>query len=164
MDEPRVQPTQRLVIEAEPREPADPEVLDQDIAALEQPAQDGRAVGLLEVEPDAALVPIDREVVGRGPGLARGRRRPDPRRSPAAGRVALGRLDLDDVGAQVAQQHRAVRPGQDGRAIDDAQAGERTRGGWAGTSTDGSGPGPARPTRPASHAHRGSIARSRRVR
>ena len=68
MDQARVQPSQRLIVEAEPREPADPEVLDQDVAALEQAVQDGDAIGLLEVEPDAALVAIDREVVGRGPG------------------------------------------------------------------------------------------------
>ena len=85
------------------------------------------AVGLLEVEPDAALVPVDRQVVGRGPGLAGRRGRADPRRAPAARRVAVGRLDLDDVGAEVGQQHRAVRPGQDRRAIDDAQAGQRAR-------------------------------------
>ena len=83
VDEARVQPSQRLIVEAEPREPADPEVLDQDVAALEQAVQDGDAVGLLEVEPDAALVPIDREVVGRGPGLARASRPGRPTAVPS---------------------------------------------------------------------------------
>ena len=92
--------------------------------SLEQPAQDGGALGALEVEPDAALVAVDRQVVGGGPRPV-GRRRSDPRRPPAARRVTLGRLDLDDVGAEVAEEHRAVRPGQDGRAVDDPQAGER---------------------------------------
>src|SRR6478672_5948400 len=81
---------------------------------------------MAEVDPDAALVAVDREVVGRGPravGVAA-----DPRRPPTARRVALGRLELDHVGAEVAQEHRAVRPGEDRRAVDDAQAGEGTRG------------------------------------
>ena len=64
------------------------------------------------------LVPVDGEVVGGRPRPVRGVA--DPRRSPAARRVALGRLDLDDVGAEVAEEHRAERAGEDRRAVDDA--------------------------------------------
>ena len=100
-----------------------PEVLDEHVGAGEEASKDGRAVGLLEVEPDAPLVAVDREEVGGGSravGLVA-----DPRRSPAARRVALRRLDLDDVRPEVGQQHRAVGPGEDRRAVDDADAGER---------------------------------------
>ena len=45
MDEARVQRVERRVVEAEPREPADPEVLDEDVGVGEQPAQDRGAVG-----------------------------------------------------------------------------------------------------------------------
>ena len=83
-----------------------------------------RPASLPQVEPDRALVAVDRQVVGRGPrpgGLVA-----DPRRAPAARRVALGRLDLDDVRARGREEHRAQRPGEDRRAVDDAETGERT--------------------------------------
>ena len=117
---------QLRVVEAESGETARPEVLDEDVTARQQPAQDLGPLRAPEIEPDAALVPIDRQEVGRraGPGC----RFPDPWRTPAAGRVAFGRLDLDDIGAQVGEEHRAVRAGQDRRAVDDAQAGERADG------------------------------------
>ena len=126
VDEPRVERPQRLVVEPEPGEAIAPEVLDQDVRVGQQPAQDRRAVGALEVEAEAALVAVDREEIGGGPrpGLDRA----DPRRTPAAGRIALRWLDLDHLGAEVAEQHRAVRPGQDRRAVDDAESGERAGG------------------------------------
>ncbi len=77
-----------------------------------------------KVEPHAALVPIDREEVRRRPRPVGGGA--DPWRAPAARPIALGRLDLDDIGAQVAEQHGAVGPGQHGRAIDDPEAGQRS--------------------------------------
>ena len=133
MDEGRVQPRQLGVVEPESGEPAGPEVLDEDVAARDQATQDLGPLRAPQVEPDAALVPIDGEEVGGRPRA--GRLLPDPRRPPAAGRVALGRLDLDDVGAEVAQEHRAVRPGEDRRAVDDPKAGERPgRGGSVGVA------------------------------
>ena len=79
MDEGRVERRERRVVEAEPVEAADPEVLDEHVGLRQEPAQDRRTLGLPEVEPDRALVAVDREVVGRGP-----RRRPR-RRRPTAG-------------------------------------------------------------------------------
>ena len=56
----------------------------------------------------------------------------DERRAPAAGVVAAARrLDLDDVGAHVAEHHGAQRARQDARQIDDADAGERALRGLA---------------------------------
>src|SRR5262249_26778171 len=68
----------------------------------------------------------------------------DPGRAPAAGRVALWRLDLDHVRAEVTEHHRAVRPGEDSRAIDDADAFER-----AGHGRDGRGGSLGRGPQPA---------------
>ena len=48
MDEARVQPGERLVVEPEPGEPAGPEVLDEDVGAGQQPPQDVGAGGLME--------------------------------------------------------------------------------------------------------------------
>src|SRR3546814_19516395 len=45
-------------------------------------------------------------------------------RPPVAHLVALRRLDLDDVGAVVAEQLRAVRPAEHAGAVDDLEAGE----------------------------------------
>src|SRR5438309_1135148 len=42
--------------------------------------------------------------------------------------VALGWLDLDHVGAEVGQQHRAEGPGERLGQVEDAQVGERSRG------------------------------------
>ncbi len=137
VDEPRVDGLERRVIEPEPGEPPDSCVLDQDVAVGEEPAQDRHALGRLEVQAHPALVAVDGQVIGGRPSpLAVSRA--DPGRAPAPGRVTLGRLDLDDLRAQVAEEHRAVRPGQDRRAIDDAQSRERagcgvgTGGVWAG--------------------------------
>ena len=38
--------------------------------------------------------------------------------------VPVVRLDLDDVGAEVAEERRRVRPREHGREIEDADAGE----------------------------------------
>ena len=54
------------------------------------------------------------------PGVARG--------SEVAGEVAVGRLDLHDVGAEVGEQQRAVGPGDHRGEVDDAHAVERESG------------------------------------
>ena len=110
------------VVEPEPREPADAVVLDQDVGLGQEAAKDAAAGLRLEVEADRALVAVHGQEVGRG--LRAGRLVTDPRRAPAARRVALRRLDLDDVRAEVAQDHRAIGPREDRRAIRDADPGE----------------------------------------
>ncbi len=138
VDERRVQLAQDVVIEAEAGEATRPEVLDEDVAAGQQAAQHLGTVGLVQVERDRALVAVDREVVGRGPRVVGGVA--DPGWAPATGRIALGRLDLDDVGAEIAEEHRAVRAGEDRRRVDDPQAGERTRPGRGWHVGDGGTP------------------------
>ena len=124
MDQGRVETPQRLVVEPEAGKPTDPVVLDKDVATFDEATQDRRAIRRLQVEAEASLVAVDREVVGRG---AVRRRLADPGRSPATRGVALRWFDLDHIRPQVAEQHRAVRPGEHGRAVDDAQTVQRPR-------------------------------------
>src|SRR3546814_1822810 len=69
------------------------------------------------VEAERALVAVHAEVVAGVAALVEGR-------PPVAHLVALRRLDLDDVGAVVAEQLRAVRPAEHAGAVDDLEAGE----------------------------------------
>ena len=92
-------------------------VLDQHVGPRDQPAQDLACLRLAEIEPEAALVAVDAEIVCR---LAA-----DMRWSPGAGIVAIRRLDLDDLRAHVAERHRAQRAGQHPREIEHLDAVER---------------------------------------
>ena len=104
-----------------------PVVLDEDVAAGQQAPEDLAAFLGPQVEAEAPLVAIDRQEVGGGPGPGGGVA--DPRRPPAAGRVTLRGFDLDHVRTEIREEHRAVRPRQDRRAVDDADSGERARAG-----------------------------------
>ena len=69
-----------------------------------------------EVERDGLLVAVDRQEIRR---LAVGQER----RPHDAHRVAaVGILDLDHLGAQVREQHRAVRPREHAGEVEDADA------------------------------------------
>src|SRR5262249_14455018 len=68
-------------------------------------------VGILEIERDVTLAPLT----------------PDERRDLGASHaVAPRRLDLDHVRAEVAQEHRAERPGEILAEVEDADAFQRT--------------------------------------
>ena len=126
MDEQRVQFSERRFAEPEALETARPKVLDEDVRTGQEPPQDRCTLCLAKVEPDAPLRSVHSQVIRSGPGAFR--LVADPRRPPAARRVALGRLDLHDVGAEIGEEHRAVGPGEDGGTVDDTQAGERPNG------------------------------------
>ena len=107
--------------EAEPLHHAGPEILQHDVGREAQGARRREICGVLQVEDDRALVAIDRsEVLGVARRLRGGRRAGE--RRPLAHPVALGRLDLDHVGAQVGEQHPAERAGGDLAELDDADA------------------------------------------
>src|SRR4051794_38550838 len=108
MNKPLVDLAERGVVEAEAIHAARPEVLDEDVRSTDQPPQNVDAGRLMEIEPQAALVPIDRQEIRRDP-LATGVALigTDPRRPVAARRIAFRWLDLDDVCAQVRQNHGA---------------------------------------------------------
>src|SRR3954451_5391373 len=120
VDQPRVELVQGLPREAEAVHHARAEVLDQDVGAVDQLAEDLLALVGLHVEGEAPLVAVEhREVeavhVGQIAQLAAGD-------VPAA-----GLLDLDDVGSHPGQELRADRAGLHMRHVHDADALEGLR-------------------------------------
>ena len=105
VDDPGVALRDRVVIESEPAHRVRPVVLDQDVGPVGQLPGQGEVAFVLQVEHHRALVPVDRQVVGR-PTAIIGRRDEGP------GVVPFGRLDLDHVCTEVSQGHRGERPGQ----------------------------------------------------
>ena len=104
---------QFLVADPEPRGDAGPKTLDQDVAISRQPPGDRDPVLVLHIEAKAALAAvIDRRQRGMA---AIGR-------AEKARPVPLRRLDLDDVGAVDAEQHRAIGRGDALPEIEHAQA------------------------------------------
>jgi hypothetical protein len=120
VDDAGVRLSHRRLVQAEPPRHPGSEVLDQDVGASGQVARGGQIVGVGEVERHARLVPVEPQVVAR---LAVGR----PRRSPPPGVVAVRVLHLDHVGAQIAEEHRGERPGEDAGEVrhEDAVEGAR---------------------------------------
>jgi hypothetical protein len=122
VDEPGVVLAEVLVAEVPLLHRADPEVLDDHVGLRGEVAEHLPTRRRLEVERDRALVPVDAHVVGRLLGVA------VSGRVPVAGLVArLGALDLDNVGAEVAELHRAERSHEDARGVEDGHAVERSR-------------------------------------
>ncbi len=89
-----------------PFEGPGPEVLDDDIGLCQKPMQEVTIGGGPQVSRDAELVAIDGEVVRALPPVVE-------RRPPAPGIVTLpGPLDLDEIGAEVSEDHRRERSGE----------------------------------------------------
>ena len=126
MHEPRVELVEDSITESEPLERTGTQVLHEHVAARDQPAQDLGALRGSRVEPDAAFVAINREVVAGLAGIVPlGIGCAGVRRTVETRGVAGRRLDLDDVGPEVAEQHRAVRPRQHRREVRDHAPGQR---------------------------------------
>src|SRR5262249_41690779 len=105
----------RLVADSEAVGHAGQKILDHHVGAPGELESHPGAVRVLEVERQRALVSIHRREDRAHPVLA----------TPVAKVVAAaGTLDLDDVGAEIAEQERTIRPGHDAREIEDAQSGE----------------------------------------
>ena len=128
VDEAWVALGERFVGEAEALHDAGGEVLDEHVRLFGQAHDRLFAAGRLEVEHEAALVAVEAGViaaegalgvvVGEGAG--------------EAGHLAAGRLDLDDVGAEVGEEHRAVGAGEGLGEVEDADAWRGGRcGGWS---------------------------------
>ncbi len=100
-----------------------PEVVQEQVGVRGQASQQGVAVIGPQVDHEAALVAVDRCEIGAPPirWIAPERRTPSPRL------VAGGRLELPDVGPQVAEQHRRERPGQNAAEVQDADPGQGQR-------------------------------------
>ena len=102
VDEPRVALRQGLVADPEPIGDARAEALEADVALVGEAQHDVAAgLRLLEVDGEAALVAVHAEERRGDPVDEWG---PEP--SPP---FAAGRLDLDDLRPEVAEQHRAGR-------------------------------------------------------
>jgi hypothetical protein len=113
----------RIGLEAETGPGGRPVVVDEQVGRRQQAIERGATIVGLQVEHDAALVAVDAHEVR---AEAVGRVAP-PRRPPAPRLVARRRLDLDDVGAEIGEEHRGERPGQDSAGVDDPDALERER-------------------------------------
>src|SRR5262249_47484623 len=102
VDQARVDRSHPVVVDAEPRGDGRPEIVDEHVRDLDHSAQDPDAVGVLEVEAHAVLVAVDTEERAALP-RERGR--------VVAQVVALGRLDLDDLGAEIPKERATVGSG-----------------------------------------------------
>jgi hypothetical protein len=95
------------------------EVLDQHVRPIDEPPEHLLAAFALQVECDALLVAVDGQEIGGLVALER--------RSKGACIVALARpLHLDYLGAEITEQHGAVRPRENPREIKDAETFERS--------------------------------------
>ena len=136
VDDARIARRHSLIADPQPVHHAGAHVLDDRIRPFAQLEQDLAVRRVLEVEHDATLVAVDAgeeaaEVDTVRPTLARPLESRWERRYPTRS-VAAGRLDFDDVGAEVAQQRRSVGPGERHRAVDHGDVGQgagRARGG-----------------------------------
>ena len=86
-------------------------------ALADEPAQDLGALRLLQVDDEALLVAVDAEEIVALAG--------DEGREMPGLVAAAGRLDLQHLGAEIAEALGAERPGQHPRQIDDPEPVER---------------------------------------
>src|SRR5690606_36162434 len=90
------------------------EVLHEHVRARDETRQHLASLRVLEVHRHAFLVPVDAQKVRR--------LRPDEGRAPLPGVVPVaGVFDLDDARAEIGEHHRAVRPGEHARQVDDGE-------------------------------------------
>ena len=113
VDEARVQRAQPRLAGAELVGDARAEVLDVDVGLGDEFVEQRQVGGLAGVERDALLVAVVGLVVRAVEAAAEGTER-------VAGRL----LDLHDVGAEVGEQHRCRRAGDEGAVLEHAHAGE----------------------------------------
>ena len=114
IDQARIDLRDDVVAELQPRHRLRPHVVDQHIGRRDQPQHRVAARRLLQVEADRALAAVGVEEHRTHAGM--------PGRPDQAGDVALQRLDLDDVGAVIAEHLGGIGPHQHGRHVDDLDA------------------------------------------
>ena len=116
VDESGISRAQRLGVYTQSRRHARSEILHHGIAGGRQVHRQTLPRITLQIQHHRSLAAVGEQEVR--PVLS-------PHRSDPPVVVALGRLDLDDVGAGIGQQCGAEWPGEDAREIEDAQTGER---------------------------------------
>ena len=104
-----------VVADAEAGGDAWAEAFDEDVGLEGEGAEDGFCLGVLEVELEGALAAVE----GKGHG---GLGVVGEFGAEAAGPVAFGGFDLDDVGAVLGEEHGAVWGGDALAEVEDAQA------------------------------------------
>ena len=118
--QPRVQLPEGRRRAPEPGHHARAEVLPDDIRHPAQVVEHVAALGGLEIQRDALLVPVDRQEVGAvAVGAQEGR--PHGPHGVTSPRV----LDLDDLGPEIGEQHRAIRTGEHPRQVEHSDAVEK---------------------------------------
>ena len=105
-----------LPVEAEARRMRRREVVEDDVGPADEAGALGQSLVGLEVDDDRALPAVQRHEVAADLG-------PDRHHVPVA--VPVRRLDLDDVRAEIGQQHPAERPRDVLRVLDHVNAFER---------------------------------------
>jgi hypothetical protein len=104
MDQPRIGVPQHTIREAEARQHAGAEIVDQHIRPPNQFEQDFFALGAAQIQRQAALVAVVSDEMRTIKITA----------EVAEGIAALAVLDLDHGGAQIGQQHAGERAGNHG--------------------------------------------------
>jgi hypothetical protein len=127
MDQPRVQPDQPGVGQAEPLRRGRREVLQQHVAAADQALEDRLALRRLQVQGQAALAAVGAEEIGSAPVH---------HRRPAAVLVAGEVLDLDHLGAEVGEELAAGWAGQHAAEVEDPGPAQRRHGRAVGVAAD----------------------------
>jgi len=120
VDDPRVDPADRPVVDPEPLHDAGPVALDDHIGALRHPVKDPPPLVGPEIQADAPLVAVEREKGGLPFPVLSARRVPH-----VCHREGLRRFHLDDVGTEVGQDHGTQRTGDVIRQIEDLDSIQR---------------------------------------
>ena len=116
-DDARVGGAQRLVVQAQALHQPRREVLDDDVGVADHVQEERTALGLFQVQHNAALVVVEQQEVHRV----------EPRHlgTVAARLLAARRLDLEDVGAQPPEELGAGRPGFELGEVENANPAQR---------------------------------------
>ncbi len=112
VDDARVSAAYGFVVDAEALDDARPEALDHDVRLLRHLQESLLGARLLQIQADGALVAVER------PERLRTLAHAHLHAAPGAGRF----FDDDDVRAEVAEKHRAVRPWRLAGKIEDADS------------------------------------------
>ncbi len=120
VDEARIDGRNGLVGEAELGDRRRPDRMHQHIACRRDPQAKCPPLGRRQIDPDALLAGIEIVESARHAGL--------PGRPEVADDVALRALELDDGGAELRQDERAVGSHHHGCQVEDTQAGKRRPG------------------------------------
>ena len=117
VDQPLVEGAQRFIVEAEALHHAWAEAFDQDIGLGGHPPQGGLSFGGFQIQREALFAAIG--------GAEDGAFSVDQRRH-VAGVIAAGLFNLDNIRAEVGEQHGRCGPGEQTRQVEHGDAVERS--------------------------------------